>query len=61
MDARLQEKSWEGSKKAPSFSGGLNFQNHALKQHNHAKIEQKSSILTSCGPRDALKVRKTVY
>jgi len=38
MDVRLQEKSWEGSKKAPSFSGGLNFQNHALKQLEHAKI-----------------------
>jgi len=30
MDVRIQEKSWEGSKKAPSFSGGLNYQNHAL-------------------------------
>jgi len=32
MDVSLQGKSWEGSKKAPSFSGGPNIQIHALKQ-----------------------------
>jgi len=61
MDVSLQETFWEGEKKAHGLSRGLKSQNHPLKACIDAKIEQKSSILNSCGPRDALKVRQTVY